>query len=125
VVRVASALFVATGALGIVSVALNWFLRGFGPWPLLVALLIAALDFLLAVKLLQLRYWALILARILTLWSAVGLITLVATGRLAADPPAIRLELVIEIIITAALAVTIFMPSMSKAIPRPNTAESP
>lgn len=115
----------ATGVLGIVSVALNWFLRGFGPWPLLLGLLFAALSFLLAVKLLQLRYWALILARILTLWSAVGLITLFATGRLAADPRAIRLELVIEIIITAALAVTIFMPSVSRAIRRPNKAESP
>jgi hypothetical protein len=115
----------ATGVLGIVSVALNWFLRGFGPWPLLVGLIIAALNFLLAVKLLQLQYWALILARILILWSAVGLITLVATGRLAANPHAIRLGLVIEIIITAALAVMIFMPSVSKAIRRPNRAEGP
>jgi hypothetical protein len=113
----------ASGVLGIISVALNWFLRGFGPWPLLLALLIAALNFLLAVKLLQLRYWALILARILTLWSAVGLLTLFGTGRLASDPRAIRLELVIEIIITMALAVTIFMPSVSKAIRRPNMSE--
>jgi hypothetical protein len=124
-VRVAAALFVATALLGVFFAAANWFLvEHTFAWSTLPALLIAGLNFLIAVKLLQLRYWALILARILTIWLAVGYITLFATGRLMARLPVVGLATVVEVIITAALVVTLFMPSVRKAFPKPSQPAS-
>jgi len=116
----------ASGFLGIVFVALNWLLRGHAfDGPTLPALLIAALNFGIAVKLLQLRYWALILARILTLWLVAGFIVLVASRRFPVGPPVIRLATLVDLIIAGALAITIFMPSVSKAFRGPNKSENP
>jgi hypothetical protein len=76
---------------------------------------------LVAAKLLQLRFWALVLGRLLTLWLAAGYITLFASGRFAADLLIIRLATLVDVIITAALVVTLFVPSVRKAFPAPNT----
>src|SRR5438105_136103 len=89
-VRVAACLFVATAVFGIVFIALNWSRHSLAWSTSLPALLIAALNVLIAVKLLQLRYWALILARILTIWLAAGYIISFATGQFAGDPPVVR-----------------------------------
>jgi hypothetical protein len=113
----------ADAAVGVISVALNSFLRGFSWSSLMLRLLLAALFFLIGVKLLQLRYWALIAGRILALSGAVGFIALVATGRLAPASTVDSLEQLAAIVIAAAITVTIFLPSVSKAIPPPNNAE--
>jgi ABC-type sugar transport system permease subunit len=115
---------VAYAVTGIFYAVLNWLLRGFSRSSLILPLILAALNFLIGVKLLQLRYWALIAGRIIALWGVVGYIALVAIGRLAAGPPVVTLARLADIIITVAIAITIFMPSVSKAIRAPSESES-
>jgi len=110
----------ATAGLGIIFVGVNWSLRGHAfAWSSLPALLLAALNFWIGVKLLQLRYWALILARIFALWLAVGFIALFASGRFVAGPGGLAIATWAELVVTAAIVITIFLPSVSKAIPAP------
>lgn len=124
-VRLAASLLVATAVLGIIFVAVNWFLRGHAfAWSSLPGLLIATLNVFVAGKLLQLRYWALMVARILALWLAAGYITLFLSGRFAESLPALTLARLASTIITAALAITLFMPSVRKAFRAPNQPES-
>src|ERR1700687_4363900 len=93
-VRIASALFVAYAVLGIIAGLLYWLLRGHSAisWQFIVLLLaIAAVYFVIGVQLLRLRYWALIAARILALWSAASYVLLLASGRFAVAPPALTM----------------------------------
>jgi hypothetical protein len=112
------------GVTGIIAAALGWLQKGFSWSSLITPLLLSALNLLIGVKLLQFRYWALIAARLLALSSAVGFIGLVVTGRLAAASPTVTLERLAAIIMTTAIAITIFLPSVSKAFPAPNKPES-
>jgi hypothetical protein len=114
----------ASGVTGIIEVPLNWLLRGFPGSALALGLLVSALYFFIGVKLLQLRYWALVAGRILALWSAAGWIALIATRRLADGPPVVSLLRLADIIISAAIVITIFLPSVSKTLRRPNKAET-
>jgi hypothetical protein len=124
-VRVASALFVAYGVVGLTFVVVNWLLRGHAfAWTSLTAVLLAALNFWIAVMLRQLRYWALLVARLLTLWLAAGYITLFATRRFPIEPPIVTLATFADVLITAALVITLFLPGVRKAFPAPRKSES-
>jgi hypothetical protein len=110
------------GVLGVICGVLYWLLRGHTPisWQLIVLLLaFAALFFVIGVKLLQLQYWALIAGRILALWFAASYVLLLATGRFAVTPPVLTLARVAQFIVAIALAITVFLPAVSKAIRRP------
>ncbi len=122
-VRVASALFMVNGVIGMIVAALN-VLRGSSWGSLIVPLLLSALNFLIGVKLLQLRYWALIAGRLVALSGVVGFIGLVLTGRLADASSIVTLQRLAAIIITMAIAITIFLPGVGKAFPTPNKPES-
>ena len=115
----------ASGLVGIIAAALNWFLRGFPGSALALGLLVSALYFFIGIKLLQLRYWALVAGRILALWSAAGWIALIATTRrLPNGPPVVSLVRLADIVISAAIVMTIFLPSISKSIRKPIPSES-
>jgi hypothetical protein len=114
------------GVTGIIVAALNVLLRGPSWSSLILPLLLSALNFLIGVKLLQRRYWALIGGRLLALSGAVGFVGLVVTGRLAAAAsPIVMLEIWATSIMTTAIAIIIFLPSVGKAFPAPNKPESP
>jgi len=111
------------GVIGMIVVALN-VLRGSSWGSLIVPLLLSALNFLIGVKLLQLRYWALIAGRLVALSGVVGFIGLFLTGRLADASSIVTLQRLAAIIITMAIAITIFLPGVGKAFPTPNKPES-
>jgi hypothetical protein len=109
---------VVYGVLGVIS-GLTYLLLG-GPvsWTFFVLLpLFTAIYLGIGVKLLQLRYWALIAGRLLGLWLVVSSLTQV--GWIVGGRPVLTLEKVAQFIVAIALAITVFLPAVSKAIKRP------
>jgi hypothetical protein len=53
-----------------------------------------------------------------------GYIALFATGRFTSGPPVITLLTFADVLITAALVVTLFLPGVRKASPAPSKSES-
>jgi hypothetical protein len=116
-VRVAAALFVVYGVLGVISGLTYLLLGGHVSWTFIVLLpLFTAIYFLVGVKLLQLRYWALTAGRLLALLLAVS--SLVGFGSFV-GPPVLTLEMVAQFMVAIALAITVLLPAVSKAIRRP------
>jgi hypothetical protein len=79
----------------------------------------AAIYFWIGAKLLQLRYWALIVGRIFALWTGVSSLALLAIGRFAVGPPVLTILRLAQVAVVIALAVSLFLPSVSKAIKQP------
>jgi hypothetical protein len=104
--------------LGVIAGLLYWLLRGHSPisWQFLVLLLaFAALFFVIGIKLLQLRYWALIAGRILALYSAASYVLLLVTGRFAVTHPVLTVVTVAQFAVILATAVSLFFPGVSEA----------
>jgi hypothetical protein len=116
-VRVASALYLLYGVLGVITGLLYRLLRGHSPisWQFLGLLLFTALFFVIGIKLLQLRYWALIAGRILALWFAASYVLLLATGRFAVSRPVLTVVTVAQFAVILATAVSLFIPGVSEA----------
>jgi hypothetical protein len=125
-VRVSSTLLVAYGLLSLLVGLADWLLIGPVSWIFFVALLLVTTMFLaVGVKLLQLRYWAMLAGRLLALWLVVGYLALIATGRFAVISPVLTLARVTQFIVAIALAIAVFLPAVSKAIKRPPDATQP
>jgi hypothetical protein len=126
-VKVAAALLVASAVIGLINVVANWFLRGHAlAFTSLTAVLLSAASVFLANKLLQLRYWALILARLLSTWYTLGFVILILTGRFT-TPAATVLGLTSwgDSIFIAVLMVALFFPGVSKAFQAQNEMDAP
>jgi hypothetical protein len=108
------------GVLGVIA-GLTYLLLG-GPvsWTFFVLLpLFTAIYLGIGVKLLQLHYWALIAGRLLGLWLVVSSVTQVVFGSIGAGPAVLTLAKVAQFIVGIALAITVFLPAVRKAIKRP------
>jgi hypothetical protein len=126
-VKVAAASLVASAVIGPINVVANWFLRGHAfAFTSLTAVLLSAASVFLAIKLLQLRYWALILARVLSTWYTLGFVILILTGRFNAPAPTVLvLTSWADSIFIAVLMVALFFPGVSKAFHAPKEGEAP
>jgi hypothetical protein len=112
---------------GIVAGALYWILIGHAiiSWPFFVVLLaFAALFFWIGVKLLQLRYWALIAGRILAVWTGVSNLALLSSGRFAVGPPVLTILRLAQVALALAIAIALFLPGVSNAIKKPQPLAS-
>ena len=114
-VRVSSTVLVVYGVLGLVVGVACWLLIGHVSWTFFVPLLFVTAIFLaVGVKLFQLRYWAMIAGRLLALWLLVSYLALLAVGRFVAGHPLLTLGRVTQLITAIAIAITIFLPAVSK-----------
>lgn len=119
-VKFSSALFVVYGVIGLIVGVAYWLLIGHVSWTFFLPLLFVTAIFLaVGVKLFQLRYWAMIAGRLLALWLVVSYLALAAVGRFAAGHPLLTLGRVAQLVTASAIAITIFLPVVSKTIKRP------
>lgn len=125
--KVAAASLVAAAVIGPINVVANWFLRGHAfAFASLTAVLLSAASVFLAYKLLQLRYWALILARLLSAWYTLGFVILILTGRFNTPAPTVLvLTSWADSIFIAVLMVALFFPGVSKSFRAPNETDAP
>ena len=116
-VRVAGALIIAYGVLGLLGALAVAFLMqdaatsrrlGIG------GILGGSLWVWVGIKLLQRRRWALILGRVLAVPATIILVIALAADRLALDPAVLVVRLV-QISLALAIAIALFLPAVSKA----------